>query len=90
LPGGKLLSFVSPKESNPMKRRPRHPRIPEDQARRVGGKDLATPCCFDFVFGGRGSNTFAADPPDALDRRRVCKGKKVKTSLTMSSRREPD
>ncbi|MBU1263342.1 MAG: hypothetical protein KJ946_01825, partial [Gammaproteobacteria bacterium] len=45
---------------------------------------------FDFVFCGRGSNTFAADPPDALYLRRVCKGKKVKTSLVVSNAREPD
>jgi hypothetical protein len=60
------------------RRRPRHTRIPEDQARRVGGKELAPPCCFDFVFCGRGSDTFAADPPATLDLRRVCKGTKSK------------
>jgi hypothetical protein len=44
----------------------------------MGGKELAPPCRFDFVFCERGSNTFAADPPAPLDLRRVCKGKKFK------------
>ena len=56
----------------------------QSQARRVGGKELAPPCCFDFAFCGRGSNTFAADPPDALDLRRGCKGRKVKTSTVVT------
>jgi len=86
----RLVTFlVSPRKVT-KRRRPQQSRIPEDQARRVGGKELAPPCCFDFVFCGRGSNTFAADPPDALDLRRVCKGKNVKTSLAMSCRRELD
>jgi len=52
----------------------------------VGRKELAPPCCFDFVFCGRGSNTFAADPPNALDLRRVCKGKKIKTRPVITGR----
>jgi hypothetical protein len=40
LPGGKLLSFASPKESSQRKGDPAHPRIPENRARRVGGKEL--------------------------------------------------
>jgi hypothetical protein len=50
----------------------------------VGGKELAPLllCLFDFCE--RGSNTFAADPPDALDLRRACKGKNVKTSVVMT------
>jgi hypothetical protein len=39
--GGKLLSFVSPKESNPRKGDPAHPRNPENRACRAGGKELA-------------------------------------------------
>jgi hypothetical protein len=54
----------------------------------VGGKELAP---LYLVFEGeRVSDTFAADPPGRLNFQRGCKGSKVKTSLTMSSRREPD
>ncbi|MDP3419343.1 MAG: hypothetical protein Q8S10_00350, partial [Thiobacillus sp.] len=52
----------------------------------MGGKELAPPCCVLIFFCGRGSNTFAADPPDALDLRRVCKGKNVKTRAVMTGR----
>jgi hypothetical protein len=53
----------------------------------VGGKELAPPSMFLILFFcGRGSNTFAADPPAALDFRRVCKGKKVKTRTVMTGR----
>jgi hypothetical protein len=43
LPGGKSLSFVSPKESNPRKGDPDIPalRVPENRACRAGGKELA-------------------------------------------------
>jgi hypothetical protein len=90
LPGGKSLSFVSPKESNPRKGDPDSPEFPK--IKRVGWAAKNSPrlVVFDFVFCGRGSNTFAADPPATLDLRRVCKGEKVKTSFTMSCRREPD
>jgi hypothetical protein len=54
----------------------------------VGGKELAP--LYLYFQGERGSDTFAADPPGRLNFRRGCKGTKVKTSLTMSSRREPD
>jgi hypothetical protein len=43
--------FVSPKKVT-KERRPRHTRIPEAQARRTGGKELAPPCFFNFVFVG--------------------------------------
>jgi hypothetical protein len=78
LPGGKSLSFVSPKESNPRKGDPDSPEFPK--IKRVGWAAKNSPrlVVFYFVFCGRGSNTFAADPPDALDLRRVCKGKKSK------------
>jgi len=39
--GGKSLSFASPKESDQRKGDPGHPRIPENRACRVGGKELA-------------------------------------------------
>ena len=79
--------FVSPKKVT-KERRPRHTRNPEDQARRVGGKELAPPSMFCVDFCGRGSNTFAADPPATLDLRRVCKGRKVKTRMAMTGRFE--
>jgi hypothetical protein len=41
LPGGKSLSFASPKESNQRKGDPAHPRNPENRACQVGGKELA-------------------------------------------------
>ncbi|MHB8825030.1 MAG: hypothetical protein ACYC5T_09370, partial [Thiobacillus sp.] len=64
LPGGKLLSFASPKESNQRKGDPDSPEFPK--IKRVGWAAKNSPRlgCFDFVFCGRGSNTFAADPPD--------------------------
>jgi hypothetical protein len=54
LPGGKSLSFVSPKESNPRKGDPDIPvlRVPENRACQVGGKELAPPCCFNLFFVG--------------------------------------
>ena len=84
------VTFLACPRKVTKRRRPRQPRIPEDQARRVGGKELAPLllCLFDFCE--RGSNTFAADPPATLDLRRACKGRKVKTSLTTSSRHEPN
>jgi hypothetical protein len=74
LPGGKSLSFASPKESNQRKGDPDIPalRVPENRACRVGGKELAP--LYLYFEGERGSNTFAADPPDRLDFRRGCKG----------------
>ncbi|MEQ1662643.1 MAG: hypothetical protein ABL877_08095 [Thiobacillus sp.] len=70
LPGGKLLSFASPKESSQRKGDPTDPRNPGNRACRVGGKELAPllSCLIDFCE--RGSNSFAADPPGRLDFRR--------------------
>ena len=71
-----LVTFlVSPRKVT-KRRRPRQPRIPENRACRVGGKELA-PLYLHFE-GERGSNTFAADPPGRHDFRRGCKGMKVK------------
>jgi len=72
--------FVSPKKVT-KERRPRQPRNPEAQARRTGGKELAPLLLGWFDFCERGSNTFAADPPDALDLRRGCKERKLKTRV---------
>ena len=83
LPGGKSLSFVSPKESNPRKGDPAHPRNPGNRACRAGGKELAPLCIYQ---GQRGSDSFAADPPARLNSRRVYKGKKVKTRTVMTGR----
>jgi hypothetical protein len=58
----------------------------QSQARRVGGKELAPLLLGWFNFCERGSNTFAADPPDTLDLRRVCKGRKVKIRTVMTGR----
>ncbi|MGB9130460.1 MAG: hypothetical protein WCB97_12500, partial [Thiobacillus sp.] len=62
LPGGKSLSFASPKESNQRKGDPDRPEFPK--IKRVGWAAKNSPrlvvCNFDFC--GRGSNTFAADP----------------------------
>ena len=81
-----LVTFlVSPRKVT-KRRRPQQPRIPEDQARRVGGKELAPLLLRCFNFCERGSNTFAADPPDTLDLRRVCKGRNVKTRTVMTGR----
>ncbi|WP_296749395.1 hypothetical protein [Thiobacillus sp.] len=87
LPGGKSLSFASPKESNPRKGDPDIPEFPK--IKRVGWAAKNSPrlAVFNLFFCRRGSNTFAADPPATLDLRRGCKGKDVKTSLAMSYRR---
>jgi hypothetical protein len=88
--GGKSLSFASPKESNQRKGAPDIPEFPKIKRGGWAAKNSPRPIVFNFVFRGRGSNTFAADPPAALELRRVCKGKKVKTRAGMSNRREPD
>jgi hypothetical protein len=75
MPGGKSLSFASPKESDQRKGAPAQPRIPENRACRVGGEELA-PLMLYFK-GQRGSNTFAADPPGKLAFRRGREGKNV-------------
>ena len=64
----RLVTFlVSPRKVT-KRRRPRHPRNPENRACRVGGKELAPLL---FVFRSeRGSDTFAADPPGRLYFRR--------------------
>jgi hypothetical protein len=84
--GGKSLSFASPKESNQRKGAPDIPEFPK--IKRVGWAAKNSPrlVIFNFVFCGCGSNTFAVYPPAALDLRRVCKGKKVKTRVGMTGR----
>ncbi|MDP3420601.1 MAG: hypothetical protein Q8S10_06740, partial [Thiobacillus sp.] len=55
-----------------------------------GGQQRTRPALLFLIlfFCGRGSNTFAADPPATLDLRRVCKGKNVKTRAVMTERFE--
>jgi len=86
--GGKLLSFASPKESNPRKGDPNIPEFPKIKRAGWAAKNSPRLVVFYLIFCGRGSNTFAADPPDALDLRRVCKGKNVKTRAVMTGRFE--
>jgi hypothetical protein len=86
LPGGKSLSFVSPKESNPRKGDPDIPEFPKIEPAGRAAKNSLRLTVFDLVFCGRGSNTFAADPPGRLDFRRGCKGKKAKIRAVMTER----
>jgi len=88
LPGGKFLS-LSRQRKEPKKGDPDSPEFPK--IKRVGWAAKNSPrlVVFDFVFCGRSSNTFAADPPTTLDLRRACKGRQIKTSLPVSGRREP-
>jgi len=68
LPGGKLLSFVSPKESNQRKATPLIPATPEIEPAERAAKN--SPRFVLYFEGERGSDTFAADPPGRLDFRR--------------------
>jgi hypothetical protein len=54
LPGGKSLSFASPKESDQRKGDPDIPEFPEIEPAGRAAKELAPPGCFGLLFCGRG------------------------------------
>ena len=85
LPGCKFL-FLSRQEKEPKEGDPDIPEFPKIEPAGRAAKNSPRLAVFYLVFCGRGSNTFAADPPGRLDFRRVCEGMKVKTRAMMTGR----
>ena len=83
LPGGKFL-FLLAQEKEPKEGHPDIPEFPKIEPAGQAAKNSPRLDVLSFVFCGRGSNTFAADPPARFDFRRGFKGGKVRTRAVLT------